>query len=265
MTFITPELARTWLQSNTNNRTVIRGCVPLFREALESGDYVPTHQGIGFWEDGELADGQHRLMAISEAGVGAWMNVSHGLKRQAIHAIDRGRSRTHGDSLHFMGMNANRNHIAVCQCLIYQFECQKEGKECWSTYKQTSYRFALYYQKFIQPISFVCDIPGSASLSAPIRAAVALAYYTEEITRLTDFVKVLCTCEMSSECDNAAIRLVRHIQQVKSAGGHGTKARYDLFVKTCSAARHFLDHMPISRLTSCKEHVFTFPSSVIEG
>lgn len=62
---VTPKLARSWLEANTRNRPLRPTHVERLRSSFERGEYVMTHQGIAFSTDGTVADGQHRLTAIS--------------------------------------------------------------------------------------------------------------------------------------------------------------------------------------------------------
>lgn len=70
--FVTPEMAYDWLVHNTNNRDLRPLDVLYLKQCILSGNWRVTHQGIAFYADGELADGQHRLNAIADAGVGVW-------------------------------------------------------------------------------------------------------------------------------------------------------------------------------------------------
>lgn len=98
---ITPALAREWLKTNTQNRTLYRTTVNGIKAALERGEYIQTHQGIAFDTDGVLMDGQHRLTAISELHDGAAfpMLVATGLPRAAFLVTDIGKKRTQADVL----------------------------------------------------------------------------------------------------------------------------------------------------------------------
>ena len=62
---VTPRMAREWLKVNTRNRPLRPTHVERLRASFERGEYVMTHQGIAFCDDGTIADGQHRLTAIS--------------------------------------------------------------------------------------------------------------------------------------------------------------------------------------------------------
>ena len=62
---VTPKKAAEWLKANTRNRPIRPSHVERLRASFERGEYVMTHQGIAFCDDGTIADGQHRLTAIS--------------------------------------------------------------------------------------------------------------------------------------------------------------------------------------------------------
>lgn len=97
---VTPTLAATWLAQNQNNRPIRRGIVDGLKSAFLRGEYITTHQGVAFSDEGELLDGQHRLIAISELRNGAFpMLVTRGLVGHAFQAMDIGLKRTASDSL----------------------------------------------------------------------------------------------------------------------------------------------------------------------
>jgi len=92
---VTPAMAVEWLNRNRNNRPLNVPRVAMLKKAIEDGTFALTHQGIAFYGNfDELADGQHRLAAIIEAGIAVEMIVSWGLTKDVVHAIDRGRPRS---------------------------------------------------------------------------------------------------------------------------------------------------------------------------
>lgn len=111
---ITPEIAKRWLQHNTNNRPVARIIVDKYKRDMEAGLWHFTNAGIAYDINGELIDGQHRLIAISElpSGTGIAMNVTRGLAPEAKYFIDQGRKRTPGNQLAMSGVK-NYNHVAA--------------------------------------------------------------------------------------------------------------------------------------------------------
>ncbi len=85
---VTPELARKWLKLNSLNRPLRPSHIETLRISFERGEYVMTHQGIAFVDDGELLDGQHRLSAIAQLQSGTFpMLVTRGLERQLAFPV----------------------------------------------------------------------------------------------------------------------------------------------------------------------------------
>lgn len=113
---VTPAKAEAWLQHNVENRPLRESTVEGLKAAYQRGEYVITHQGVAFDEDGNLIDGQHRLTAISQmpAGFVARMYVTTGLSKKAFKAIDIGSKRTAGDVLRVnQGLAAVARYMAV--------------------------------------------------------------------------------------------------------------------------------------------------------
>lgn len=263
MTYVTPSMAENWLANNNDgNRKVREGDVELLRSQIEDGKYEPTHQGIGFYEDGTLADGQHRLHAIVRAGVAIWINVTTGLKRTTVHKIDRGLGRTSLDSLHFLGIKSDSRRVAVCQCMIYQLVAEKSDSDRWDVEKCPSEEFSAYYAKFSDAIEFAMGFSAASKFPAPLKAAVAIAWFTEDRQRLTEFMLVLDSGEMFSDDDRAAIRLRDYLRDKKY--GQGCTARNDLFLRCCGALRYFIARKGLSKLYATPEHVFKFAAVVGE-
>lgn len=96
---INPELAEDWLKLNFNNRPVRKAKLNSYVKDVRNGNFFTTNQSIGFFEDGSLADGQHRLLAIVEANVAVKSLVVWGLQKEAAPHIDTGGARTGSDVL----------------------------------------------------------------------------------------------------------------------------------------------------------------------
>lgn len=96
---VSPEQASKWLEQNKNNRPVRKQKVRAYVRSIVNGNFHVTNLGIGFFEDGSLADGQHRLMAIVEAGIPVQTLVVYGLKKESSPHIDTGSNRTGADVL----------------------------------------------------------------------------------------------------------------------------------------------------------------------
>lgn len=101
---ITPDMAKEWLENNfENNRKVNERWVNSLSRDMLSGHWGITNESIGFAEDGTLVDGQHRLRAILKANIPVNINVTTGIKMDAIRYIDCGKSRTLSDRMRVNG------------------------------------------------------------------------------------------------------------------------------------------------------------------
>jgi hypothetical protein len=101
--FITPELAHKLLELNHHNRALRRPDVDAWKQKLREGEFRCTHQGVAIDSKGSLQDGQHRLTAIEEEGIGTFMWVAVGTEPENFDVIDTGRNRSYGDVLHLSG------------------------------------------------------------------------------------------------------------------------------------------------------------------
>ena len=101
---ITPEIASAMLSKNRDNRSINNRIVTLLVKEMQAQQF---HGDLGLIitdRDGNLADGQHRLMAIVKSGLAQEMNVKRGIDPEQRMFIDRiQRSRTAGDVFKMQG------------------------------------------------------------------------------------------------------------------------------------------------------------------
>jgi hypothetical protein len=100
---ITPELAREWLGFNTRNRPMRARTVSAYAWDMLSGNWQWNGESIKFAADGTLLDGQHRLNAITEAGITVRMLVIRGLPGETQDTVDGGVKRKFSDVLALRG------------------------------------------------------------------------------------------------------------------------------------------------------------------
>ena len=122
---VTPKMASKWLQHNTSNRHLRRGVVDSIKDALSRGEYIMSHQGIAFTDDGVLADGQHRLTAIAELEKGAFpMLVTTGLTKEAFKIMDIGIKRSPSESL-----QKDRRTVEVAMCFAVLCDTKRKAAQ----------------------------------------------------------------------------------------------------------------------------------------
>lgn len=95
---ITPEIAKEYLEHNVLNRKVRPDVVKRYASDMRRGNWQLTPQGISFYENGSLADGQHRLLAVIESGCTAEIWVTYEVPNECT-IQDRGAKRDTSDIL----------------------------------------------------------------------------------------------------------------------------------------------------------------------
>ena len=135
---LTPEMAEYFLTKNDpvtgtkggqikNNRPLRAGFVNQLARKIRKGLWQHTHQGIAFYKDGHLADGQHRLSAIVMANRTVRVNVTFGLDREVGATIDIGRKRTAGDVLAMSGKAEGNTLAAAVRAIVLYDEGWTKG------------------------------------------------------------------------------------------------------------------------------------------
>jgi hypothetical protein len=117
---ITPELALALLERNKNNRTIVIERVHGYARDMRDGVWHVNNQGLGFGANGELYDGQHRLLAVVKANIAVPMIVVRDIGVQARGTIDMGRSRSVGDTLAMIDGEENGNRFAAWIRVIHE-------------------------------------------------------------------------------------------------------------------------------------------------
>jgi hypothetical protein len=90
---------------NETNRTLSPSRVYDYHDAMKRGEWKLNHQGIAFYPNDTLADGQHRMAALALAGIDAEFSVFPNFRKDAIDTIDRTARRTAGEALQMMGIS----------------------------------------------------------------------------------------------------------------------------------------------------------------
>ena len=194
---ITPEMAIDWLGRNRTNRKLSQRTVQQYTEDMAAGRWVQTHQGIAFDTEGNLIDGQHRLVAVVRAKKPIEMLVSTGVeKTNGMLVVDNGRKRSIADQFRISGyeedMYSNKAVIAFAN-LLYRLFVDKNGKSVTTAGWIRDFLDRRHDQcKFIYKLSKDCRIP----------AAVLLAVYLAKANgEKPEALKSFCQCYAKNAID----------------------------------------------------------------
>lgn len=123
---ITPKIAKSMLEQNTNNRRLRNHHVDKLVKEMRAGKWKKTGTPIQISESGRLLDGQHRLHAVLQSGVSIEFVVIRGVPDQSNDVIDTGVRRSAGDVFQWNGVVKN---YAVIPSIIQFAYAIKRGAQ----------------------------------------------------------------------------------------------------------------------------------------
>lgn len=132
---VSPTLARKWLDMSMGyqQRGVRKRRVEKLAHAILSGQWQVTHQGIALSSEGVVLDGQHRLLAIIQAGETVDVMVMRDVPSEVFHSIDTGASRTPSDSLKIAGFSDTNVLAAMVRTILVYRQVVGTTAGEWST------------------------------------------------------------------------------------------------------------------------------------
>lgn len=254
---VTPRMATDWLKNNNgSNRTLNINRAKIYRDIILQGKWETTHQGIAFFENGELADGQHRLKGIEMADVAVWVMVTYGIKKTAALAMDNGRVRSIHDQLRISGVGAlNNTGAAILRFLLAKGEAIAPN----------IYQLQDYFERHTNLILFAQELSaGSVKgvTSAPVCAAIAVcSLYSseEEARRFMTILKTGIPPEPVTERDFTVVRFRNYLIQNKSATAHGTVERKKIAMKTMRVYKAYMDNQSLSKFSEQSDFIYKIP------
>ena len=246
---ITPEMAKKWLEKNNlSNRNLSDSRVDAMVSDIKSGNWHLTHQGIAFDNDGNLLDGQHRLMACVKSGIPIESMITLGMTKDACVAIDNTRPRSVIDHARQMGISLTQSHAAIALIM-------ENGPEQ-QMHLSTAQRLALI-EKYAGAIEFAIHISRRAvGFQSPCKAVIARASYTQDREKLKRFMDVYISVIAKDPTESSPIVLRKYLLGENNYGWPGRQLMYR---KTETALDHFIKGNVITKLYGSEKELFPIP------
>lgn len=231
---VTPQIAQEFLTHNVKNRNLKLRNVHKMAKAMREGKWQLNPEGISFYENGEMRNGQHRCHAIIEANVPVVMTVTYDVPNDSI-ICDRESPRSQLDILNMTGAPASvcqKSIVALTNTLFYicgsvapnsAYLCDFCTDE--ADYLSAVFRMASKGEK---------DLPRRA----PVMSAVYVAYrYGVSAETLDRFCSVIGTGFYSNDGETAAIVIRNKLLEYGATWGKTN--RHILFRATLRAIYDF--------------------------
>lgn len=203
---MTPDMARDILKNNTNNRNVKRDRVYLYASEMEKGRWQLNGESIVIDENGNLKDGQHRLMAVVKSQCTVPMVLVTGVDADCS-IYDRGSSRSVRDIMQINMVGEKWKQcsqiIAVCNRFLYLKRGTRNSNSDFDVIK-----FIDTYEKELEQLYHIAVVRQKYSRSATVASAIFLAIHNgESIDKLNKYVQVLNSGLMERPTDSPAIMI----------------------------------------------------------
>jgi len=257
---INPAKATRILNKNVCNRKLRPGVVERYTLDMKSNNWTECPDPISFYEDGELADGQHRLYAIIESDTVQTFIIVRDLPRAAGLNINVGLIRTLVDNARISGVNTDLSNrlIAVARAVA-------TGKRNASSNFPTSNALKLAY---IDTYGEACrwaisnGPTGKRYSHSLVLAAVARAWMHEsDKARLVRFGEVVSTGFMEDDKDSAAVAFRNYLISTSATGFSHNDVWLDGFYKAQNAIKYFMRRRKLTIIKSVKEEVYPLPKA----
>jgi len=253
---ITPKQAKAWLDGNNqNNRPMRIEAARKFARDMKAGNWSLTHQGIAFYDDGTIADGQHRLMGVVLAEKPVKFLVTKNLPKTSSAAIDQNVPRQAHDSIMIAGGPAwiTRGIIA-----IIRFAMTRLGNKDVQLTTTEIMNYALANEENLRFADFLCNNRkrqiSSSGMAANYYCAILGGEDREKLRRFSD---IMSRGEISGPNENAAIRLREYLMS-NSECWNG-----QMRMETSKRAQHaislFCKGRSVSKLYSPSELTYPIP------
>lgn len=249
---LTPELAKSLLEKNTQNRHVADSVVATYKRDMLAGRWTETNDAIVIGEDGVLYNGQHRCWAVYESGVSIPSTFMWGMPREARMNLDVGRKRSAADNHEMLTGDANSRRLfetanAIRVLVTREFSASPGEKEQFLERHRTGIDWSVQ--------AFKSNVRSGVG-SAPVRAALAFAYETDPAT-VQAFAQRLLT-GVGEFTDGDPVLTLRSAIDSMRGGSTRSNDRRGLSVKTLRAVLAFMRGEKLKALYATEDAVVYF-------
>lgn len=249
---VTPKRAEDFLNRNTANRKLRDGVVEKYAHDMQNGKWTECPAPICFYDNGDVADGQHRLWAIIESGTAQKFFIVRGMPREAGLNIDTGLGRSIVDNARIAGINSDLSNELLCVARAIDLGSRHSGGNI-----SNAIRLA-YVQAHNDAARWAMHNgpTGRFLRNSMTLGAVARAWYIEpDKERLNRFCKVLTNGFSEGTHESAAVAIRNYLLQ---NGGTTTLSAMwrDSFFKVQNAIYYFMRERGLTVIRRVSEEIY---------
>lgn len=259
---ITPELAKTYLERNVNNRNVNKDRVAIYARDIQSGNWTPGST-VGFFDNGDLADGQHRLMAVVAANAPAVFVVIRNLPCESKLNHNIGMVQTAANSIKMFSGQNEIYGVAVTKASSY-VRTLVEVEVSQAAASMSPSELIAKMDSVSDAISFIAPYvrkKHKGISASAVWAAIIPAVYTVERSKLAAFCEVFTGRRNAVDaCESMVMRFATLMIMTTHIG---FAARLEVFGKTQRCIKAFVDGQSLTRFYAADEIIYSARSKLV--
>tara|TARA_R110000868_G_scaffold60868_2_gene185318 strand:+ start:1071 stop:1790 length:720 start_codon:yes stop_codon:yes gene_type:complete len=225
---------------------------------IRMGRWKFNHQGIAFYNNGVLADGQHRLAAVVRANKTIKILVTRGLDVSSGIGIDNHRPRTAGD---IIKVSALSDWVRAAEVKLVRSIYQSTNAAN-ATLTPTEIVELADSQK--EHIQFGASVMKSAKrivTSTPVKAALVVAHRYEDERKLRTFAEIMYSGMATDPSHSVIITLRENLINDPMAGViSGSHYTRQVTMKTMRGIKAFCSGEKLTRIQAQTDMAYTFES-----
>ncbi|MFF2074999.1 hypothetical protein ACFVXG_09585 [Kitasatospora sp. NPDC058162] len=235
---VTPEMASLWLThcNPEHNRVLSDTVYERYARAMERGEWRTTHQGIAFDTEGNLLDGQHRLMGVKISGTSIEMLVIPNCLVETFDVLDAGHRRQAAQLLKI----PHRVIVAAAARIVGNLYKMWDPVTLFDGFYDTKaptsdiLKAVAAWPELVSLAPSVASAYRAAGINQPTHLAVlAQASRTEYSDRIEDWVSGLISGANMDQKDPRLVLRNRFFRERVILGtSAGRKSSYNLIVKS---------------------------------
>jgi len=257
---VTPAKAEKWLNLNKNNRALREGVGEKYAADMKAGRWTECAAPICFYEDGNLADGQHRLFGVVESGMSVWFDIKRGMTREDGLNIDTGQTRNVVDNGRISGIDPDLSMKLISVCLAVHSGDRNGGRMAnGATPLSDSQKLEVVHRYRECATWALSHGPRGRGLnSAFVYAAIARAYLAGvDREKLARFGEVLNKGFSNGDHESAAVCMRNHLTSTTPSA---TEWR-EYFLKVQNSIEAFLAGRKRTVIKCVSEEAYPLPAA----
>ena len=209
--FITPIIAKKYLERNTFNRRISQPILLRYTNDMISGKWKEdTYEPIKISENGRILDGQHRLLAIVKSNCSIYVHVAYNVDESVFDVLDTGKVRNASDCFFVAGVKLANSLPSIMSYYNLLEEGRTNGvqinhRSTNAELLQQYYEDELFWQN-IGRISYNLYVSFAKILPSSIIGGFYAHFYKLNPDKAEMFMNQLCT---GLDVSNKSIHMLR--------------------------------------------------------